>query len=150
MPLFLLESVTYVWFWFQALCWPSCSKVLNSWFTGDQRNSVFGLIGTSAFAGGVMGTTLAVGFKYFYIIFVNNLLYYLLWQNWMKTYCCLFFRYFCNPILVGEVFLFFHHWLWYVYNDYLKSHLWSSFSQFCDHHLFNPILKLNVKHVFPH
>lgn len=44
----------------QALCWPSCTKVLSSWFSGASRNVVFGLFGTCAFAGGIAGTVLAV------------------------------------------------------------------------------------------
>ena len=44
----------------QSQAWPSCVKVLGSWFNNRQRNAVFGLWGTCTFAGGVMGTALAV------------------------------------------------------------------------------------------
>ncbi|XP_025108745.1 putative glycerol-3-phosphate transporter 5 isoform X1 [Pomacea canaliculata] len=44
----------------QAQCWPNCTKVLLSWFSDEVRNSIFGMFGTCAFAGGVIGTMLAV------------------------------------------------------------------------------------------
>ena len=44
----------------QALCWPNGSKVISSWFSGPEKNTVFGLYGTSAFAGGIFGTVLSV------------------------------------------------------------------------------------------
>ncbi|XP_067929281.1 sugar phosphate exchanger 3-like isoform X2 [Watersipora subatra] len=43
-----------------AQCWPNCTKILSCWFTDGQKNSVFGLFGTCAFAGGIIGTGLAV------------------------------------------------------------------------------------------
>ncbi len=44
----------------QSLCWPNGSKVLASWFTGPSKKTIFGLYGTSAFAGGILGTSLTV------------------------------------------------------------------------------------------
>lgn len=44
----------------QSCCWPACSRALSDWFPDEQRNSVFGVFGTSAFAGGILGTSLAV------------------------------------------------------------------------------------------
>lgn len=45
---------------FQSLCWAAANKGLGSWVTDIQRNSVFGLFGTCPFAGGILGTALAV------------------------------------------------------------------------------------------
>ncbi|XP_033648077.1 putative glycerol-3-phosphate transporter 2 [Asterias rubens] len=50
----------------QSQAWPSCVKVLGSWFNNRQRNAVFGLWGTCTFAGGVMGTALAVHLQTYY------------------------------------------------------------------------------------
>jgi len=44
----------------QSCCWPACSRALAEWFPDERRNSVFGMFGTSAFAGGILGTALAV------------------------------------------------------------------------------------------
>ncbi|GAB1603688.1 sugar phosphate exchanger 3-like [Argonauta hians] len=44
----------------QSLCWPNCVKIVGLWFPDKVRNSVFGIYGTSAFGGGIMGTALAV------------------------------------------------------------------------------------------
>lgn len=44
----------------QAQCWPNCVKILGEWFPDRVRNSVFGIFGTCAFGGGIMGTALAV------------------------------------------------------------------------------------------
>lgn len=44
----------------QAQCWPNCIKCLGSWYPDSVRNSMFGMFGTCAFAGGIMGTSLAV------------------------------------------------------------------------------------------
>lgn len=44
----------------QAQCWPNCMKSLGAWFPDNVRNSVFGMFGTCAFAGGIGGTALAV------------------------------------------------------------------------------------------
>lgn len=44
----------------QAQCWPNCMKALGSWYPDKVRNSVFGMFGTCAFAGGIIGTALAV------------------------------------------------------------------------------------------
>ncbi|CAF1424119.1 unnamed protein product [Adineta ricciae] len=45
---------------FQSLCWAAAGKGLGAWVTDAQRNSVFGLFGTCPFAGGIIGTALAV------------------------------------------------------------------------------------------
>lgn len=37
-------------------------KALGSWYPDKVRNSVFGMFGTCAFAGGIIGTALAVSF----------------------------------------------------------------------------------------
>ena len=44
----------------QSCCWPACARSLADWFPDDRRNSVFGLFGTSAFSGGILGIVLAV------------------------------------------------------------------------------------------
>ncbi|XP_053377158.1 uncharacterized protein LOC123529818 isoform X2 [Mercenaria mercenaria] len=44
----------------QAQCWPNCMKAIGSWYPDKVRNSVFGMFGTCAFAGGIIGTALAV------------------------------------------------------------------------------------------
>ena len=42
-----------------APCWPACTKILGLWFPESQLNSVFGLINTATYSGGVGGTALA-------------------------------------------------------------------------------------------
>ena len=44
---------------FLAPCWPACTKILGLWFPDDRLNSVFGLINTATYSGGVGGTALA-------------------------------------------------------------------------------------------
>lgn len=44
----------------QGLCWPNVCKILGSWYPDKSRNSIFGIFGTCAFAGGMIGTILAV------------------------------------------------------------------------------------------
>ncbi|XP_018006387.1 glucose-6-phosphate exchanger SLC37A2-like [Hyalella azteca] len=44
----------------QALGWPTCSSILTDWFHHSERNSAFGIFGTSAFGGSVLATYLAV------------------------------------------------------------------------------------------
>ncbi|XP_033746111.1 putative glycerol-3-phosphate transporter 5 isoform X1 [Pecten maximus] len=44
----------------QSQCWPNCMKALGAWYPDKVRNSIFGMFGTCAFAGGIMGTGLAV------------------------------------------------------------------------------------------
>ncbi|XP_046354292.2 putative glycerol-3-phosphate transporter 5 [Haliotis rufescens] len=44
----------------QSQCWPNCTKALLSWIPDNVRNGVFGMFGTCAFAGGILGTLLAV------------------------------------------------------------------------------------------
>lgn len=45
---------------FQATAWPNCVKCLSSWYSDAHRASIFGLWGTCTFAGGIIGTSLAV------------------------------------------------------------------------------------------
>ncbi|CAF2090677.1 unnamed protein product [Rotaria magnacalcarata] len=45
---------------FQSLCWAAANKGLGAWVTDAQRNFIFGLFGTCPFAGGILGTALAV------------------------------------------------------------------------------------------
>ncbi|KAM7439856.1 hypothetical protein ABFA07_010825 [Porites harrisoni] len=44
----------------QSTAWPNCVKTLTNWFSDKQRMTVFGLFGTSSFAGGILGTAMAV------------------------------------------------------------------------------------------
>ncbi len=44
----------------KSLCWAAANKGLGAWITDRQRNFVFGLFGTCPFAGGILGTALAV------------------------------------------------------------------------------------------
>lgn len=48
----------------QAQCWPNCVKILGEWFPERVRNSVFGMFGTCAFGGGIIGTALAVSMNF--------------------------------------------------------------------------------------
>ena len=45
---------------FQATAWPNCVKSLSSWYSDEHAASIFGLWGTCIFAGGIIGTSLAV------------------------------------------------------------------------------------------
>ncbi|KAK6993986.1 glycerol-3-phosphate transporter 5 [Biomphalaria glabrata] len=44
----------------QSQCWPNCTKGLLCWFSDAVKNSMFGMFGTCAFAGGIVGTMLSV------------------------------------------------------------------------------------------
>ncbi|XP_078597171.1 glucose-6-phosphate exchanger SLC37A2-like isoform X2 [Branchiostoma floridae x Branchiostoma japonicum] len=44
----------------QAQTWPCCVKALGAWYPDRQRNAIFGIWGTCTFAGGIIGTGLAV------------------------------------------------------------------------------------------
>ncbi|XP_059177585.1 uncharacterized protein LOC131956955 [Physella acuta] len=44
----------------QSQCWPNCTKGLLCWFSDSVRNSMFGMFGTCAFAGGIIGTMISV------------------------------------------------------------------------------------------
>ncbi|XP_019625469.1 PREDICTED: putative glycerol-3-phosphate transporter 5 [Branchiostoma belcheri] len=50
----------------QAQTWPCCVKALGSWYPDRQRNAIFGIWGTCTFAGGIMGTGLAVHIQRMY------------------------------------------------------------------------------------
>ena len=41
-----------------APAWPSCSASVSAWFPDNKLNSIFGLLNTSAYAGGLGGTAL--------------------------------------------------------------------------------------------
>ena len=45
---------------FQATAWPNCVKCLSTWYSDEHHASIFGLWGTCTFAGGIIGTSLAV------------------------------------------------------------------------------------------
>jgi hypothetical protein len=47
-------------FFSKSLCWAAANKGLGAWVTDAQRNFIFGLFGTCPFAGGILGTALAV------------------------------------------------------------------------------------------
>jgi len=51
---------------FLAPVWPASSKMLTSWFPDSTLNSVFGLITTAAFTGGLGGTALAATIVHHY------------------------------------------------------------------------------------
>lgn len=44
----------------QALLWGNCIKALTGWYHPSQKTTMFGLWGTCTFAGGIVGTSLAV------------------------------------------------------------------------------------------
>ncbi|KAL8612511.1 hypothetical protein ACOMHN_053765 [Nucella lapillus] len=44
----------------QSQCWPNVTKVVMSWFPENVINTVFGMMGTSIFGGGVLATMVAV------------------------------------------------------------------------------------------
>jgi len=44
----------------QANLWSNCVKSLSDWYEPEKRATIFGIWGTCIFAGGIMGTTLAV------------------------------------------------------------------------------------------
>lgn len=44
----------------QSTAWPNAVKSLTGWFSNKQRMTIFGLFGTSSFAGGILGTAMAV------------------------------------------------------------------------------------------
>ncbi|XP_071477098.1 sugar phosphate exchanger 3-like [Diadema antillarum] len=44
----------------QSQAWPSCTKILGQCLRPGERDSLFGIWGTCTFAGGIMGTALAV------------------------------------------------------------------------------------------
>ena len=46
--------------------WPASAAALASWFPDNQRNSVFGLIATATFSGGLGGTALAAALQDIY------------------------------------------------------------------------------------
>ena len=75
----LLDAISV---FLQAQCWPNCMKILGSWYPDKVRNSVFGIFGTCAFVGGIVGTALAVS-TYFYVFFSCCMI---LWKNRKNIY----------------------------------------------------------------
>ena len=81
-------------FWLQAQCWPNCMKSLGSWYPDSVRNTVFGMFGTCAFAGGIIGTGLAVWLQTSYgwrsafftpsIIVVRTII--IIFTSWPQSY----------------------------------------------------------------
>ena len=69
--------------------WPAVSKLLSSWFPDDKLNSVFGLINTASYTGGLGGTALATlllqqgGRICLQVYLPNNLCIY---SNYSKSY----------------------------------------------------------------
>lgn len=57
-------SLIFFNIYLQAQCWPNCVKILGEWFPERVRNSVFGMFGTCAFGGGIIGTALAVSMNF--------------------------------------------------------------------------------------
>ena len=50
----------------QATIWPNCVKCLSEWFSSEQHATVFGIMGSVLFSGGIMGTALAVYLQQIY------------------------------------------------------------------------------------
>jgi len=50
----------------QASLWPNCVKSLSAWYSSAKLATIFGLWGTCMFAGGIMGTGLAVRLQMLY------------------------------------------------------------------------------------
>ena len=57
---YLLSVLLFVSGAAQATLWPNCVKHLSDWFVKDQLATVFGILGSVIFAGGILGTVLAV------------------------------------------------------------------------------------------
>ena len=49
-----------------APAWPSCSASVSAWFPDNKLNSIFGLLNTSAYAGGLGGTALTAALLEYY------------------------------------------------------------------------------------
>lgn len=52
------EIVLFIGF-FLAPVWPASARMLSSWFPDSKLNSVFGMISTATYTGGMGGTALA-------------------------------------------------------------------------------------------
>jgi len=50
----------------QASLWPNCVKSLSQWYDDENRSTIFGMWGTCVFAGGIVGTALAVQLQTIY------------------------------------------------------------------------------------
>lgn len=50
----------------QATLWPNCVRCISDWFPTDQLATVFGILGSMLFGGGILGTTLAVYLQQLY------------------------------------------------------------------------------------
>ena len=62
----------YVIIDFQSQCWEKVYNILSTWFSEGQKNTVFGFFGTCAFAGGIVGTALAVSLGLHYSMIYEN------------------------------------------------------------------------------
>jgi len=61
--IFLVNAALFVTGAALAPAWPACSKMLNAWFPDNRLNSVFGLINTATYSGGLGGTALAAAMQ---------------------------------------------------------------------------------------
>ena len=50
----------------QATLWPNCVKCISDWFPKDELATVFGVTGSVIYAGGILGTSLAVYLQQLY------------------------------------------------------------------------------------
>lgn len=50
----------------QATLWGNCVKSLSGWYNSDQKATIFGIWGTCTFAGGIIGTAMAVQLQKIY------------------------------------------------------------------------------------
>lgn len=51
----------------QATLWPNCVKSLGAWYSNEKLATIFGIWGTCIFAGGILGTGLAVRLQALYV-----------------------------------------------------------------------------------
>ena len=59
---FAMLLVCFDTFLLQATCWPNCVRAISSWYPDKQKATIFGMWGTCTFAGGLIGTVLAVSY----------------------------------------------------------------------------------------
>eukprot|EP00794_Sanderia_malayensis_P006013 gene6013-6711_t len=64
--LYILAFLLFVNGAAQATCWPNCVLAVSSWYTDKQKATIFGIWGTCTFAGGLIGTALAVRLQILY------------------------------------------------------------------------------------
>ena len=89
-------SFSYV----QSQCWPNVTKVIMSWFSDDVINSIFGMLGTAIFGGGVLATMVAVStlvtqscFPDFTccLVFFVFLFFLSIYAIYRSVWCCVYF-----------------------------------------------------------